>query len=150
MTYSLGPHHSLKSLKYLDLDLRLGDIPLAPGAICDLVCLDQLGADGFSTKVFERVGLDRVDAQLGVGLNDGETTGDWIGSVGVHREGCIFHWCSGDGGRTEEGLATSALLDDLHDAGLQLLDGRYVVGKNTHDAGFSGNVDLDAVCVETC
>lgn len=49
-------------------------------------------------------------------------------------------------GRTEEALAAGTLLDDLHDAGPQLLDGWDVVGENTHVAGFSGNVDLDAMC----
>lgn len=46
---------------------------------------------------------------------------------------------------TEELLATTALLDDLDESGLQLLNGRYVVGKDTHLSGLSGDVDLDDI-----
>lgn len=81
MAYSLALDHSLKSLEHLDLDRRLGDILLAPSATQNLVCLNQLGTDSFSAEVFERVGLDRVDAQMGVGLDDGEAAGDWIESI---------------------------------------------------------------------
>lgn len=56
---------------------------LTPRASRDLVCLDQLGADGLGAEVFERVGFNRVDAQLGVGLDDGEAAGDWIGLIMV-------------------------------------------------------------------
>lgn len=47
--------------------------------------------------------------------------------------------------RTEERLIASALLDNLHEAGSQLLDRRDVVGENTHITRFSGDVDLDAM-----
>lgn len=54
---------------------------------------------------------------------------------------------SGDDGHrhTEELLVTAGLLDDLDDTGLQLLDGRNVVGEDTHLAGLSGDVDLDDI-----
>lgn len=84
----LGPDHSLKSLEYLDLDLRLGDIMLAPRATRDFVCLDQLGTDGLGAEVFERVGFNCIDAQLRVGLDDSEAAGDWIGLITV-RYICI-------------------------------------------------------------
>ena len=47
--------------------------------------------------------------------------------------------------RTEESLASSTLLDDLNESGLQLFDGRNVVGKDTHITRFSWDVDLDTV-----
>lgn len=83
----LGPDHSLKSLEYLDLDLRLDDIMLTPRATGDLVCLDQLGTDGLGAEVFERVGFNCIDAQLGVGLDDSEATGDWNGLITVRYIG---------------------------------------------------------------
>lgn len=47
-------------------------------------------------------------------------------------------------GRTEETLA-AALLDDLNDTGLQLLNRRDVVGEDTHLTGLGGDVDLDGI-----
>jgi hypothetical protein len=47
-------------------------------------------------------------------------------------------------GRTEKLLAGTALLNDLDETGLQLLNRGNVVGKNTHLSRLSGNVDLDA------
>ncbi len=47
--------------------------------------------------------------------------------------------------RTEELLAAAALLNDLDQAGLQLLDGGNVVGEDTHLSGFRGDVDLDDI-----
>lgn len=47
-------------------------------------------------------------------------------------------------GRTEETLA-AALLDDLDDTGLQLLDRRDVVGEDTHLTRLGGDVDLDGI-----
>ena len=44
--------------------------------------------------------------------------------------------------RTEELLAPTTLFNDLNQARLQLLNGRDVVGKNTHLPRFSGYVDL--------
>ena len=47
-------------------------------------------------------------------------------------------------GRTEETLA-AALLNDLDDTGLQLLNRRDVVGEDTHLTGLGGDVDLDGI-----
>jgi hypothetical protein len=47
--------------------------------------------------------------------------------------------------RTEELFAAAALLNNLDESRLQLLDGRNMVCKNTHFTGFSGNVDLDDI-----
>lgn len=48
-------------------------------------------------------------------------------------------------GHTEELLAGTALLHDLNETGLELLDGGNVVGKDTHLTGLGGDVDLDTV-----
>lgn len=48
-------------------------------------------------------------------------------------------------GHTEELLAGTALLHDLNETGLELLDGGDVVGENTHLTRLSGDVDLDTV-----
>jgi hypothetical protein len=47
--------------------------------------------------------------------------------------------------RTEELLAGTAFLDDFDQTGLQLLDGRDVVGEDTHLTGLGRNVDLDDI-----
>lgn len=47
--------------------------------------------------------------------------------------------------RTEELLAATALLDDLDETRLQLLDAGDVVRQNTHLTGLRGDVDLDTV-----
>lgn len=47
--------------------------------------------------------------------------------------------------RTEELLAAAALLNNLDQAGLQLLDGGDVVGEDTHIPGLGGQVDLDDI-----
>ena len=46
--------------------------------------------------------------------------------------------------RTEE-LLGAGLLDDLDDAGLDLLDGGNVVGEDTHLTRLGGDVDLDDI-----
>lgn len=76
--YYLGFDYSLKSLEYLNLNLRLGDILLAPSTIHNLAGLSQLGTDGLSAEILERVGLDSIDAQLGVWLDDSEAARDYI------------------------------------------------------------------------
>ena len=48
------------------------------------------------------------------------------------------------GVHTEELLAPTTLLNDLNKPRLQLLNGRYVVGKDTHVSRLSRYVDLDA------
>lgn len=72
-------------------------------------------------EVLECVSLDGVDAELGIGLDNGEST------------------------RQEELLVAARLLNDLDQTGLQLLDGGNVVGKDTHITGLGGKVDLNAV-----
>ena len=47
--------------------------------------------------------------------------------------------------RTEELLAAAALLNNLDQARLQLLDGGNVVGQDTHLSGLGGEVDLDDI-----
>jgi hypothetical protein len=49
------------------------------------------------------------------------------------------------GPHTEELLAVAALLDDLDQTGLQLLNGRDVVGEDTHLSRLGGEVDLDDI-----
>lgn len=50
-----------------------------------------------------------------------------------------------DAKRTEELLAAGGLLDNLNEAGSQLLDGGNVAGEDTHVTSLGGNVDLNAV-----
>lgn len=47
--------------------------------------------------------------------------------------------------RTEELLAAAALLDNLNQTGLELLNRGDVVGENTHLSGLGGKVDLDDI-----
>lgn len=51
-------------------------------------------------------------------------------------------------GHTEELLAGAALLHNLNETGLKLLNGGNVVGKDTHLTRFGGDVDLDTVSSE--
>ena len=51
-------------------------------------------------------------------------------------------------GRTEVLLGGAALLEDLDETGLELLDGGNVVGEDTHLTGGGGNVDLGTVIAE--
>lgn len=78
-----------------------------------------LGVSYISAEVLKRVTLNGVDAELGVGLDNGESA------------------------RQEELLVAARLLDDLDQARLQLLDGGDVVGEDTHIASLGGKVDLD-------
>jgi hypothetical protein len=48
-------------------------------------------------------------------------------------------------GRTEVLLGGAALLNDLDETGLELLDGGNVVGEDTHLTGGGGDVDLGTV-----
>lgn len=45
--------------------------------------------------------------------------------------------------RTEELLAAGGLLDNLNEAGSQLLNRGNVAGEDTHVTSLGGNVDLD-------
>ena len=121
---------------HLELNLGLSDVLLAPVSTGNLLCLCDLVSDSLShvslgqarlinvmylgTEVLQCVSLNGVDAELRIGLHRSESA------------------------REEELLAAAALLDDLNESGLQLLDGRNVVGQDTHLAGFRGEVDLDA------
>lgn len=49
------------------------------------------------------------------------------------------------GQHTEVLLAATALLDDLNQTGLQLLDGGDVVGEDTHVSRLGGQIDLDDI-----
>lgn len=48
-------------------------------------------------------------------------------------------------GRTEELLGTTALLNNLHQTGLELLNGGNVVREDTHLARLGRDVDLDDI-----
>lgn len=110
-----------KGLENLQLDLSLSDILLASIAAGDLLGLGDTSTDSVSAEVLQGVSLGGVDAQDGVGLDRGKATGQ------------------------EELLGGAALLDNLDHAGLELLDGRDVVGEDTHVTGLRGNVDLDDI-----
>lgn len=122
---------------HLELDLGLSNVLLAAVSASNLLRLCDLVPDSLVTRqshvaphlsnivylyaeVLQWVSLDCVDAELRVGLDGREAA------------------------RQEELLAAAALLDDLDESGLQLLDGRDVVGQDTHLAGFRGEVNLDA------
>jgi hypothetical protein len=108
-----------------------------------------------SGEIFKGVTLDGVDAEAGVRLHNGESTGNcihitlasrsigksrrWIRDVAAttNRRFCAR--------RTEELLGATTLLNDLNETGLQLFDRRNVVGKDTHLTRLGGNVDLDTV-----
>lgn len=48
-------------------------------------------------------------------------------------------------GHTEELLAVTTVLDDLNQTRLELLDGRNVVGEDTHLSGLGGDVNLNNI-----
>lgn len=129
---------------HLQLNLGFGNILLAAAAVRNLLGLSDLGTDSLRAEVLQGVTLDGVDAQGGLGLNDGKATGD----CGVLCKLYALLQAGDLGGlfavRTEELLA-AALLDDLDDAGLQLLNRRDVVGKDAHLTRLGGNVDLDGI-----
>lgn len=106
-------------ITHLELDLGLSNVLLAAAAAGDLLSLRDLVAHSLGAEVLQRVSLNGVDAELGVGLHNGEATGK------------------------EELLAATALLNDLDESWLQLLDRGHVVRQNTHITGFRSEVDLD-------
>lgn len=94
-------------------------------------------------EVLERETLDGVDAQLGVGLNDGESTRDCTHPLASWTEPIVRSTCyATESGHTEELLGT-ALLHDLNQTRLQLLNRGNVVGEDTHLTSLGGDVDLD-------
>lgn len=72
-THNSSPGKQVET--YLKLDLRLSDILLATTAVRDLLGLSDLSTDSLSAEVLQGESLDGVDAQGGVGLNNGEATG---------------------------------------------------------------------------
>lgn len=122
---------------HLELNLGLSNILLAAAAAGNLLGFRDLTPDslrGISSihlgdglyipylcaEVLQRVGLHSVDAELRAGLHNGESS------------------------RQEELLGATILLDNLNQAGLQLLDRGYVVRQDAHLTGFRREVDLDA------
>lgn len=108
-----------------------------------------------SGEVFKRVGLDGVDAEAGVGLNNGESTRNCrhitLASLFYQKLGSRKRVVLATTNRrfarrrTEELLGATTLLNNLNKAGLQLFDRGNVVGEDTHLTGFGGNVDLDTI-----
>lgn len=133
---------------HLQLDLGLGDVLLASVAVGNLLGLGDLGSDGVGAEVLEGVALDGVDAHGGAGLDGRESTRHCNSTCQLR---CCFEGNDNipfgrpGGERTEELLGAAALLDDLDDAGLELLDRGNVVGEDTHLTGLGGDVDLDDV-----
>lgn len=105
-------------------------------------------------ELLKREALDSVDAELGVGLDNGEATGHYTGTPLLVDQSQLrrIQICgmSQDArvGRTEVLLGGAALLEDLDETGLELLDGGNVVGEDTHLTGGGGNVDLGTVIAE--
>ena len=61
---------------YLELNLGLSDVLFATVAAGDLLCLRNLVLDSLGAEVLKSVTLNSVDAELGAGLDGGETTRD--------------------------------------------------------------------------
>lgn len=59
----------------LQLNLGLSNVLLAAAAVGNLLGLGELGSDGVGAEVLQGVGLDGVDAQGRVRLDDGESSG---------------------------------------------------------------------------
>lgn len=64
-------HHNRNSIHtYLELYLGLGNILFTATTVCNLRSLVDLRFYCLVTEVFQRVALDGIDAELGVGLNN--------------------------------------------------------------------------------
>jgi hypothetical protein len=63
---------------YLKLNLGLSNVLFATVAAGDLLCLRNLVLDSLGAEVLKSVTLNSVDAELGAGLNSGETAGDCV------------------------------------------------------------------------
>lgn len=59
----------------LQLNLRLSNVLLTATTIDNLLCLSELASDGVGAEILQGVGLDGIDAQGRVGLDDGESSG---------------------------------------------------------------------------
>lgn len=101
--------------------MGLSDILCTSTSSGNLLRLANLRTNGIDAEVLEREALDSVDAEDGAWVDDGEAAGE------------------------EELLAATALLNNLDHTRLELLDGRHVVGEDTHLSGLGGDVDLDDV-----
>lgn len=66
----------MSNISYLELNLCLGNILFATTTAGNLLSLSNLTADGFGTEVLNSVGLRGVDAEGGVGLDSGESSGN--------------------------------------------------------------------------
>ena len=64
------------SRTYLKLNLGLSNVLFATVAAGDLLCLRNLVLDSLGAEVLKSVALNSVDAELGAGLDGGETTRD--------------------------------------------------------------------------
>lgn len=133
-------------MTHLQFDLGLGDILLASIAAGNLLGLGDTSTDSVSAEVLQGVSLGGVDAQDGVGLDRGKATRHYIVVFIVSPAiGNTVADLEGLSQRTEELLGGTALLNNLDQAGLELLDGRNVVGEDTHVTGLGGDVDLDDI-----
>jgi hypothetical protein len=66
---------------YLQLNLSLSNVLLAAAAVGNLLGLSDLGLDGLSAEVLDGVTLNGVDAHGRVGLDNGESTGNYSSSA---------------------------------------------------------------------
>ena len=57
---------------YLELNLGLGNVPLAAVAAGNLLGLGDLRPDGIGAEILQGISLDGVDAQERAGLDNGE------------------------------------------------------------------------------
>lgn len=117
----LSLNRTLESFQDLNLNLGFSNVLLTPGTSGNLLGLGELTPDSLCTEAVQGVGLTSVDAQLGVWLYDSEST------------------------RDEILLASTRLFDDVDNTWSELLDGRDVVGEDTHVSRLSRDVDLDNV-----
>lgn len=65
-------------ITYLKLNLGLSNVLLATAAAGNLLSLCDLVLDGLCAEVLKSVALNSVDAELGAGLDGGETARDCL------------------------------------------------------------------------
>lgn len=138
---------------YLKLNLRLGNILLASVSAGNLLSLSDLVPHSIGAEVLKGVTLNSVNAESRVGLDGSEATGHYkYPSQFIHppilRQNILLNQVlriSQGLRRTEELLGGTGLLNDLNEAGLELLDRRNVVGQDTHLTGLGGQVHLHTV-----
>lgn len=105
-------------------------------------------------EVLKSEALNGVDAELGVGLNNSEATGHYptrlllAGCSSLTSDQICDMFQGARIGHTEVLLVGTALLEDLNETGLELLDGGNVVGEDTHLTGGGGDVDLGTMIAE--